>query len=266
MIAYDSDNLMFKNAGLKILLYHYRTYQPVWAINNFESRGLLLNKDSSLFKLSNISCEKSDNLKVNLDLGSKLWNKRNRRSEDRFSWIKNDLESGKTLLDVACNSGWVVFEASTLGLTAHGVDSDVRQIHLADLILELYGLDGQKIKFFLNDALDYLSNTNIVYDYITCFMFLHHVFATTKEWRYLTPGEEVPTTVEKIDLANKYLNLIKNKSKVSYFQLRNINEDFWISYLTEVIGFSSASLVQGSGSFARHKTGKDGLPIYKCVS
>ena len=62
--------------------------------------------------------------------------------------------TGKTILDVGTNTGWILFELLKAGgLSGVGIDNDEKVLALAKYIKREYGVD--KAEFFLTDYTDY---------------------------------------------------------------------------------------------------------------
>lgn len=63
-------------------------------------------------------------------------------------YLKQYVETGKTILDVGCTSGKQTFAVENLGLSATGIDCSIKSIHKAEEIAECI---GSKCKFVIGD-------------------------------------------------------------------------------------------------------------------
>jgi SAM-dependent methyltransferase len=95
-------------------------------------------------------------------------------NQDRtFAHVKDFIADGSTLLDVGCGTGRLVFQLADKCDSIDGIDPSVRNINIARRRLAESPTD--KVRFHHTDALGFLAEKNIRFDYATISYVIHEV-------------------------------------------------------------------------------------------
>tara|TARA_Y100000034_G_scaffold127801_1_gene181288 strand:+ start:536 stop:1384 length:849 start_codon:yes stop_codon:yes gene_type:complete len=182
--------------------------------------------------------------------------------KNRIDMISDKINFESDFLDLGCSTGWNSFELynrgarSVIGIDNNSRDNDQlkqrdgHQLIMANNLLTYHNINN-KIKFIESDILEYLKSVENNFDYILCFLVLHH-FVTDK-------NDESPTfrflsLVNNSVLNNKGVEIIKkikSKSRECFLQIRTkcngpqLIEQLQIikNYLIKDMGFQSVEIL-----------------------
>ncbi len=86
---------------------------------------------------------------------------------------------GKNFLDIGCNFGYFCLELAKRGGHTFGIDKDSRRIEVAKCLAKKLDLDH--IMFFNENAMEFVENTPVEFDYIILLNVFHHILVQDEE-------------------------------------------------------------------------------------
>jgi SAM-dependent methyltransferase len=180
--------------------------------------------------------------------------------KNRIDMISDKINFESNFLDLGCSTGWNSFELYNRG--AHsviGVDNNSgdnsyhrrenHQLFMANNLLTYHNINDNKIKFIESDILEYLRSVEDTFDYILCFLVLHHFMAKINDesptFRFLTNNKYLS------NIGVEIIKKIKSKSRECFLQIRTkvngpeLKEQTQIikNYLIKDIGFQSVEII-----------------------
>ena len=182
--------------------------------------------------------------------------------KNRIDMISDKINFESDFLDLGCSTGWNSFELYNRGArSVIGIDNNSRdndqlkqkdgyQLIMANNLLTYHNINN-KIKFIESDILEYLKSVENNFDYILCFLVLHH-FVTDKNdesptFRFLSLGNNSVLNNKGVEIIKK----IKSKSRECFLQIRTkcdgpqLIEQLQIikNYLIKDMGFQSVEIL-----------------------